>query len=383
MTRRQRILFLTQSAEVWGAEQSLLLLLGEAKRNGFEPIVAVAPKSPFRDVLLEDGYAVVTHRFARHAALERGGSLQSAHPADFVRECLSILGGAIRLVRLFRSYDVVVAFSVWQSIEVGLAAKIARVNSVLDLHETFHGKIGVRLVRTVARLFNATIAPSAMLLATYGLSARAHVIPRPARSTIRSTLARPSGMFPTTVGIFGQISPHKGVLDLVNGIAKLGRDNLRLLVVGGRPSSLRDAYEEEVRAKVQSLGPGSTVVERQADVGQLMSECDFVVNVSVHEAFGRTVLEAVSSGAVPLVLQGGGPAEIVSQIKVGHIFENIDGLVNFVCSQPSEGVPPETIRRIERQFSPEVVGRSYFDCIRDAAGLSDGRLHGEGKSGAN
>jgi glycosyltransferase involved in cell wall biosynthesis len=359
-----RVLFLTESREIWGAEQSLLLLLDTAKDNGFTPVVATSMESPLKQVLTARGYEVIAHRFARHPALERNGSLARARPIDLVREVFAIANGAIRLRAVVSRFDLVVSFSLWQAFEVGLAARLTGTRSVLDLHETFHGRLGKRLVGIIARLFDTTISPSASLVSTYRLRSPWQVIPRPAELSVTGVGNRSTADLSITVGIFGQISPHKGVAEFVKAVESLDRNDLRLLVVGGRPPELRDEYEADVRTMVGSMGAGSRVIDRQESVDALMQRCDFVVNVSSHEAFGRTVLEAVSNGATPLVLSGAGPEEIVANIGVGRAFNSIAELADFLRTATSATIPAGTIAEVAESFSPRAIGAKYFNVLR-------------------
>jgi GT2 family glycosyltransferase len=46
------------------------------------------------------------------------------------------------------------------------------------------------------------------------------------------------------------------------------------------------------------------------------------------EHFGMTVVEAASNGCIPMVFNAAGPAEIVKFMKVGYLWNDLDGLIN-------------------------------------------------------
>lgn len=359
-TRAKRILFVTESREVWGAEESLLLILADVKASGAEVAVALSPGSPLAGRLAEIGVTFIEHRFAQHRALERTGSLSTAGKSDLLRDGFSTLLGALRATALVRRFDVVVPFSLWQTPEFVLACRLARRACVVDVHETFHGSLGKKMVRVLAKLSSGVISPSQHLAEEYGI-ANALVIPRPViTSTDFENSSKNEGTL--TLGIFGQISPHKRVLELVEAVEATGKE-LRLLVVGGRDTASQSEYERRVRAHVDRLPETSKVIERQRDISGLMNECDFVANVSEHEAFGRTVVEAAAHGAVPLVLEGTGPAEIVRMTGVGHIFDSIDRLAQYAVSNEPDRPSRATIEEVRSDFSPQTISRRYFDAL--------------------
>jgi glycosyltransferase involved in cell wall biosynthesis len=361
---RPRVLFLTQSNEVWGAEQSLLLMLASSRTGGIQPTVCVARDSPLAPMLREMGIDVIEHRFAAHAVLKRTGSLSSASLVDLFREFSAVVDGGFRLRNLVRRFDLVVAYSLWQSPEILLAAKLARRKSVLDIHETFNGRLGKRLISLLAKRFSLVISPSFSLARDYGLDEAAVVIPRPAAvsghptSRIDNVQNMIDGQI--TVGIFGQISPHKGVLEVVRALAASQRHDVTLLVVGGRAENQRDDYEKEVMRLVGDLPGASRVIQRQPEIAALMGACDYIVNASHHEAFGRTVIEAIVHGAFPLVLEGGGPAEIVKDTGIGLVFSDVQALVENIKPRESGSDMAELVAAVKRRYSPESVAAAYF-----------------------
>jgi len=364
-----RAVFVTRSSEVWGAEETLLLLLEESEANGFRPTVLTERASPLIPLLEARNISVVRHEFARHPALERSGSLSRATALDLLGEASSILRGARRVARILRQFDVAVAFSLWQSPEVAVGGFLARTPAIIDLHETFDGKAGKRVLNVLLKGFTAVIAPSKLLISDYGAARRAAIVPRPVaieHRAIRPELARSQ---PITVGMFGQISPHKRVLELADELLRADDSGrVRLLVVGGRPENERSPYETRVREVLAGFTNGSAVIERQPTVDGLMRECDFIVNVSAHEAFGRTVVEGTINGATPLVLRGSGPAEIVEATGTGLIFDDIHDLVTHICKSDRPVIAAETIARVKSAYSPPEIGRQYFDSLRRLLG---------------
>jgi glycosyltransferase involved in cell wall biosynthesis len=371
--RPTRVLVVTKSLEVWGAERTLLELVRNVDKSRFCLTFLVATDSPLATLIEGLGYSVITHRFARHGLLGRTGGLTNARLHLLVWAGFAMLTGAFRLVREFRRHDVILSFSMWQATESLIAARIARRAFVLDIHETFSGARGHRVMRAIAGLSNAVIAPSRSVLARSSLfpNDKVFVIPRPISSSGVpgwSKKAQVDADGTLTIGVFGQISSHKGVQKVVSAVADLGSDRLRLLVVGGRPAAIRPPYETEVRAAMRQLGSGSAIVDAVPSVLGLMTTCHFVVNASDHEAFGRGVVEAIACGAVPIVIGHGGPSEIVSNTGIGVVFDTVNDFQSYIAGILAGTIElPMTDFATRREaltsYEPSAVADVYFGVL--------------------
>ena len=361
-----KMLVTTESLEVWGAENTLLELAKHADRKSCEMTFLVAPGSPLAPLLANLGLRVVFHNFAIHPALVQYGGLGGANFKTLLAEVAHTVWGGIRLVRVIRGYDLILSFSMWQSIETAIGSAIARRPFVLDIHETFSGKRGNQIIRSLAKMAQLVIAPSQAILSRSGIAPRRSiaVIPRPVATTLL-THSR-ENLTSVTVGIFGQISPHKGVEKVVSAIAQLMDSRVRLLVVGGRPEGTRSEYESRVRSAVSAMGGGSEVVERVPDVFGVMSSCDFVVNASDHEAFGRGIVEAIASGAVPIAVGHEGPSEIIHDTGIGIVVSNTDelaGLIKDLLDGSIEWPRVDATARDQAvaRYDPATVTKQYLD----------------------
>jgi glycosyltransferase involved in cell wall biosynthesis len=130
----------------------------------------------------------------------------------------------------------------------------------------------------------------------------------PARFALRRTrrAARPLRLV-----FVGRLVPYKGPDMLVEAVAPLVRDGaVTLDVIGDGPMSA------ELKALVQRLGVAGGVrllgwVEH-ARVQEQLAGADVLAFPSVREFGGAVALEAMAVGAVPMVLDYGGPAELVT-----------------------------------------------------------------------
>jgi glycosyltransferase involved in cell wall biosynthesis len=132
----------------------------------------------------------------------------------------------------------------------------------------------------------------------------------------------------------------KKQLELVEAFGRLvasGVEGWARPVVGGCSPYARP-YLEQVEAAAEGLPVVLHVDASGAEVDRLYREAalywhatglgeDLDVDPVRAEHFGITTVEAMSAGAVPVVIAAGGQTEIVRDGVEGHTFTDLDGLV--------------------------------------------------------
>lgn len=373
MTSRHEhsLLVVTESASSWGAEASLIELL-----KGLPPTwratVLVAANSPLLAIEPPARVTIKAYGFASHPAL-RSGSFRSSTTRERVEEALSLLKGALRACRVTRQHDVVLGFSLWQCPEFLMGARLSRTPFVLDLHDDFSGGVVSRIVRAMAAASAAVIAPSQHVFTRYGLTTggRVHIVPRPVPAAADPVAARPRDPSrPLRVGMFGQIAPHKGVVDLISAAESLPKGLVELTVVGGTSPSSRSQYEAECAERIAALGDASRLLARVPDIEQYARSCDVIVNLSHQEAFGRSIVEALAHGALPVVLAGSGPAEIVQDTGHGVVLASsavlAETLARLAEGSEPEMASPDTDSMLMR-YAPDRATAAYWTIATHAA----------------
>jgi len=115
---------------------------------------------------------------------------------------------------------------------------------------------------------------------------------------------RPHGLHrPLTLGLLGQISPHKGHDDAVDAVRLLG-PGYRLLIAGKG----EDHYVSALRKKSAELPiafPGFV------SLPEFFDTVDVLLVPSWEEPFGLVVLEGMASGIPVISTMAGGPLEII------------------------------------------------------------------------
>ncbi len=120
----------------------------------------------------------------------------------------------------------------------------------------------------------------------------------------------------------GRIEFYKGVGLLLKAWTSVARDfpRARLTLVGA--GAQKAGYQEEV--KKLGLSDRTTFVDHTAIENMLETYDQASIVVAPHlwiEPFGRTVVEGMARGRIVVAADAGGPAEIISHMKTGLLFE--------------------------------------------------------------
>ena len=141
---------------------------------------------------------------------------------------------------------------------------------------------------------------------------------RAARAEVSSRLPALAGDGPLLL-LPGRGTRLKGHADALKLLAALRRDGLdaRLWLPGSRQAG-REAYLDELEARVATLGLSGAVVFSEATdrIARAYAASDLVLQLSRKpEAFGRTVLEALSVGRPLLGWDHGGVGELLRELQ--------------------------------------------------------------------
>jgi glycosyltransferase involved in cell wall biosynthesis len=93
------------------------------------------------------------------------------------------------------------------------------------------------------------------------------------------------------------------------------------------------------------------------------------------EHFGITIVEAMSAGCIPLVVNRGGPSDIVRSGVTGHVFESLDDLVKIsdqILSAPEDDVEIAAMRKAAIEASRQYGNENFIAKFLDLMGLDAG-----------
>jgi phosphatidylinositol alpha-mannosyltransferase len=159
---------------------------------------------------------------------------------------------------------------------------------------------------------------------------------------------------PITVGLLGQISPHKGHDDAIEAARQLG-GSFQLLIAGeGERSYLEQLKKKAVGLPVKFLGFISP--------SEFFRQIDILIVPSWEEPFGIVLLEAMAAGIPVIATAAGGPQEIISAPTEGVLVppRDPDALRSAIESLANDGERMKAIvrnarARVEAHFDIQVV----------------------------
>jgi D-inositol-3-phosphate glycosyltransferase len=328
---RLRVLVVTSSRQVWGAERSVMAMAGPLAELGIDLSLGSPPGGDLEAAWRGLGLTHVPLDLPPHAgirataadgpAVEEDGGRPP--PGAMARELLTTARSARLVARAARHADVVQSEALWGHLDCALGGRLAHRPVVIELQDLVRPGLGRRLLSAAARLSAATIAISTAVAGVIGngnvpgVRVVLHAVdldefsPGPADPAIRRSLSdEPHELL---VGILGRVDPMKGVDVLVRAMALLGGPAAKArLVVVGAPGLDAGGYEREVRAEADRLlGVRARFVGRMDDVQGVLRSLDVLVNASAAEPFGLTVLEAQASGVPVVAPRSGGIPDFV------------------------------------------------------------------------
>jgi glycosyltransferase involved in cell wall biosynthesis len=327
-----RLLFVSHSAELKGAERFLLDVLRTLDRTAFAPrLIVPRPGGALEKEAAAAGLPVSVVAF----------KWWITEPSRIWKQPLARLWNRPAvgtIARLIAAHDIDLVFSNSAAVEVGaLAARRAGVPHVWFVHEVLDGDrpmlrsiLGPRhLARTICRRSRLVIVNSLAAGRAFAGCARVEVVynglPDGAgRASPRPGLRAELGLGPDdqAAGVVGTLFPGKGQREAVVALASLAArfPRLKLLLVGA-PAD--EGYVRTIEKLVARHGLGGRVVLAgfRADLPEILAVLDLVVVPSTVDSFGRVALEAMAAEVPVLAVARGGLPEIVRHGETGFLVD--------------------------------------------------------------
>ena len=149
---------------------------------------------------------------------------------------------------------------------------------------------------------------------------------------------------PVTIGLLGQVSPHKGHGDAIEALRALG-PGFRLLIAGRGEAE----YVDELKKKCTGLPVDFLGF---AELPEFFSTVDILIVPSWEEPFGIVLLEAMASGVPVIATNRGGPADIIRSALHGILVPSHDpgALANAIQSLADDDERRALITRNTREY---------------------------------
>jgi glycosyltransferase involved in cell wall biosynthesis len=330
-----RILQVNSAVSLGGGETHVLQLTEGLRKLGHQVIVAGRARGQL--------HPDITLPFLNSADFMSALKLRSV----MRREKIEVVHGHVA-----RDYAVVTA-AAW---------RLGNVTVVLTRHLLYPVKRHI-----LYRRVDGWLAPTAQILKTLRplKPKRTSVIPNWVDT--RKIAYRPHELHKTvTVGILGQIAPHKGHDDLVEAIRILG-PSFRMLAGGtGDPDYIAALRQRAGALPVEFLG--------FTDAADFLSRIDVLAAPSWEEPFGIVLLQAMAAGVPVVATARGGPVSIIRPGEDGLLVEPRDpnSLAHAIRelaerSELREKLVRQARVRVEEEFEMERLISSVADFYRKVA----------------
>ena len=330
-----RVLYVSHTAEVSGAERSLLDLLGGLP-DTVQPLLATPPG---RLAVLAEQLGVATTPIMGTA-----GSLR-VHPLHTPRALaeMALAGRQVRRAAARHGAELVHANSIRAGIVVAFAHIRARPVIVHVRDCLPPGRVSSATLRLIARTATTVVAnsrytadsvavaaPNAALAVVYNAVDLERFDPQKLdRARARARLGEAGGSGRLLLGVVAQLSPWKGQDTAIEALALLCRDGLdaHLLLVGSAKFVARSTrfdnedYVSRLRELVAREGLDDRVwwLGEREDVPELIRAMDALLLPSWEEPFGRALIEAMALGVPVVATDVGGSCEIVQDGRQGYL----------------------------------------------------------------
>ena len=325
------VLFLHASAELYGADRTLLQLVQRLPRDHGPPAVALPRRGPLAELLERAGAAV--------EVVELGiGGRADLSPRGLARLVWSVPLGALQALRLVRRYRPDVIHTNTMVVLGGaLGARLARAPHLWHLHEIptrprWLARLFARLVGLLAdrAVSNSRATREAFDREHPPLAERHAVVLNGIEESpeaeggadVRRELGVPAGA--PLVLLVGRINSWKGQGLLVEAAGRLAarHPEARFVLAGDAPPG-QAHFERELEEAIRAAGVTGRVlrVPFREDVDALYRAADVCAVPSTRpEPFGLVAVEAMERGLPVVAADHGGVAEVVVHGETGLLF---------------------------------------------------------------
>ena len=331
----KNILFVHQSAEMYGSDKVLLYLVSGMTAHGLNPIVLLPEEGP---LLLELQKCGVETQIVPVTKLDR----KTLSPKGLLRLPWSLYKSIVGINRAVAGRKIDLVYSNTLAV-LGSAvwALLMRKPHVWHVHEILLSPTVVRkgfpwMVRLLAdkAICNSTMTSNWLLAEQPRLATKTVVIwngqgPRPAPNAPAAAQVRVQlGIAPDdlVVTLVGRINRWKGqalFIDAANMLRQRGFRNVHFLIVGSAVAG-QENLVEDLRHKIaqSSVAAHVHILAFTHDVWSVWDASDIAVVPSTEpEPFGMVAIEAMASGKPVVVAAHGGLLDIVEDGVSGLQFE--------------------------------------------------------------
>jgi glycosyltransferase involved in cell wall biosynthesis len=325
------VLFIHQSAELYGSDKTLLLLLTKLDKSRFNPIVVIPFDGPLKEELEKKNIKVVITPVLK---LYR----KMFTPKNIVSFLKQIKKSVSILDKLNEVHKFDLIYSNTLAVLLGMIyAKKRGVKHIWHVHEIIvHPKIIAAIFPKLLNSFSDLVVCNSNAT-KYNLVKRKKELEKKAiviyngleqNSPLKDFISREDFGFNsddiivTLVGRISRLKGHKLMLDVfMSRFSKKG--TIKLLFVGS-PVIGQEYYLEEIKNSIlkNKMDNQVKMLPFTKDLNSIWQVSDIVVLPSTEaESFGLVAVEAMLAGKPVVASNHGGPTEIVLDNETGFLFE--------------------------------------------------------------
>lgn len=331
----RNVLFIHQSAEMYGSDKVLLSLVVALDRSKFNPIVILPSEGPLLVALKEAGVRchIVPLLRANRATLSLNGLFKFPKSAWQSVRAISKAVESDQIHLVHSNTLAVLSGAIW--------ALLKGIPHVWHVHEIIERPLVVRkmygwLLRLLANriVCNSHATMNLLLQDQPCLKSKAVVVwngieREHAVNLVSAEVFRNSiGVANTDVlvALLGRINRWKGqglLVDAAEALEQRGVQNLHYVVLGSPPGGQEHfLYQLQKRLNGATVQSKVSLIPYTPDIWTVWDACDIAVVPSIEpEPFGMVALEAMSAGKPVIAANHGGLAEIVVHNQTGILFE--------------------------------------------------------------
>ncbi|HNP31930.1 MAG TPA: glycosyltransferase family 4 protein [Flavobacterium sp.] len=325
------ILFIHQSADLYGSDKTLLLLLTKLNKSRFNPIVVIPVDGPLREELEQRNIKVI---IAPVLKIYR----KMFTPKNIFLFFKQIKKGVATLDKLNDEYNFDIVYSNTLAVLLGMFyAKKRKIKHIWHVHEIIvHPKI-------IAYIFPKLLNKYADVVVCNSKATMDNLISRQKKLAIKAQVIH-NGLKPlnddyvkisreelgfekndfiiTLIGRINRLKGHKWLLNTYIDNFKSNK-NIKLLFVGS-PVLGQEYYLEEIEEiiKEKNLNEFVKILGFKKDLRPILNLTDVLAVPSTEaESFGLVALEAMLAKKPVIGSNHGGLTEIIIDNKTGFLIE--------------------------------------------------------------
>ncbi len=330
------ILYIHQSADLYGSDKTLLFLVTNLDKNIFNPIVVLPKKGPLVEALLDKNIKVIiTPVLKLHRKMFTLKYLTSL-PFEIKKSIKHILKETQGIkINIVQSNTLAVLLGVFLSRKLK-AKHIWHVHEII-VHPKFISNLYPKILNQYSDIVicNSKATRDNLLIRNHKLANKLKVIYNGLDSSefnsIQNLKLKEKFQYNTNdlvITLVGRINRLKGHLLLLKVFDKYFKDkeNLKILFVGS-PVLGQENYLEEVNNKIieSKLESKVKILPFHKDLSEIWNITDIAVVPSTEaESFGLVALEAMFSKKPVIGTNLGGLKEIIIDNETGFLFDNKD-----------------------------------------------------------